>query len=276
MHDTRVPPPWRIPLLVACASVVFVAVFLFGPRLSRADASCDRPSAQSVTVGNGDTLQTIARSYYGSDTCAPVIAEENALSNPDQIYTGEILALSPASAVDLATARAHYSWGVAGGPRPSTPTPTPTPTEAPQVALAAPVSSLPQNPNGFIWPVVGPITQPFGVPELGVGLPHTGIDIGQDVGSPIRAAESGRVTFAGGDPCCGLGYWVEINHGNRYATRYGHMMRPPVVLVGDYVDQGQVIGFSGTTGFSTGPHVHFEIRLDGNPIDPLRLLPASP
>ena len=128
--------------------------------------------------------------------------------------------------------------------------------------------------ESFVWPVVGPITQPFGVPELGVGLPHTGIDIGVDAGTPIRASESGRVVFAGGDPCCGLGYWVEINHGNRFATRYGHMMRPPVVLSGDYVTQGQVIGFSGSTGFSTGPHVHFELRLDGVPIDPLRPLPA--
>ncbi|MGI8550455.1 MAG: M23 family metallopeptidase, partial [Dehalococcoidia bacterium] len=101
----------------------------------------------------------------------------------------------------------------------------------------------------------------------------TGIDIGIAISTPIEAAQAGRITFAGGDPCCGLGYWVEINHGNRYVSRYAHLMRPPVVLVGDYVHQAQVIGFSGTTGFSTGPHLHFEIRLDGNPIDPMRLLP---
>ncbi len=128
---------------------------------------------------------------------------------------------------------------------------------------------------GLIWPVVGPITQPFGVPELGVGTPHTGIDIAQAAGSPVRTAQAGRVVFAGGDPCCGLGYWVEINHGNGYSTRYGHLMRPPTVPAGSFVSQGQVIGFSGNTGFSTGPHLHFETRQGGVPVDPLRLLPGG-
>jgi hypothetical protein len=170
-------------------------------------------------------------------------------------------------------------------------TPSGSATAAPagQIDILAPLrfsilqgsSLLPQAPvrltprlGSFRWPVAGPITQPFGVPELGVGLPHTGLDIGQDAGTPIRAAEAGRVVFAGGDPCCGLGYWVEINHGDRYSTRYGHFMRPPVVLAGDYVTQGQVLGFSGNIGFSTGPHLHFEVRFDGIPIDPLRVLPA--
>ena len=130
------------------------------------------------------------------------------------------------------------------------------------------------TPGGLHWPVSGPITQTFGVPELGVGSPHTGVDIGQQTGSAVRAAQSGRVTFAGGDPCCGLGYWVEINHGDGYSTRYGHMMRPPVVLLGDFVSQGQILGFSGNTGFSTGPHVHFEVRYEGAPLDPLRIIPA--
>jgi murein DD-endopeptidase MepM/ murein hydrolase activator NlpD len=128
---------------------------------------------------------------------------------------------------------------------------------------------------GLHWPASGLVTQLFGVPELGVGAPHTGLDIGIDAGSPVRAAQTGRVTFAGGDPCCGLGYWVEINHGDHYSTRYGHLMRPPIVLPGDFVTQGQVLGFSGNTGFSTGPHIHFEVRYDGVPIDPLRLIPAG-
>lgn len=287
MSERQIPSRWRVPGFIGLALLVLAPVFFFGPRLSHAAASCDSPSASAAVVQDGDTLQTIARAYYGSESCAPAIAEQNNLTSPDQIYAGEVLALSPAHPADLATARSHYSWGVPGGPKPSTPTPAPTPAPAPVPPLPSsqPVSSQPltsltlpagsqaPNPNGFIWPVIGPITQPFGVPELGVGAPHTGIDIGQDEGSPVRAAESGRVTFAGGDPCCDLGYWIEINHGNRYATRYGHLMRPPLMLVGDYVTQGQVIGFSGNTGFSTGPHVHFEIRLDGVPIDPLRLLP---
>jgi murein DD-endopeptidase MepM/ murein hydrolase activator NlpD len=137
-----------------------------------------------------------------------------------------------------------------------------------RVALANPSSNL-------HWPASGMVTQLFGVPELGVGTLHTGPDIGVDSGSPVRAAQSGRVMYAGGDPCCGLGYWVEINHGDRYSTRYGHLMRPPIVLRGDFVTQGQILGFSGNTGFSTGPHVHFEVRYDGIPIDPLRVIPAG-
>jgi murein DD-endopeptidase MepM/ murein hydrolase activator NlpD len=144
----------------------------------------------------------------------------------------------------------------------------------PPVVAAAPAQPATRT-TGFVWPVVGPITQLFGVPELGVGAPHTGIDIAQAAGSPVRAAQAGRVVFAGGDPCCDLGYWVEINHGNRYSTRYGHLMRPPTVLAGAYVSQGQVIGFSGNTGFSTGPHLHFEVRFDGVPINPLALLPGG-
>jgi murein DD-endopeptidase MepM/ murein hydrolase activator NlpD len=127
---------------------------------------------------------------------------------------------------------------------------------------------------GLHWPASGLVTQLFGVPELGVGGPHTGLDIGVDAGNPVRAGQAGRVTFAGGDPCCGLGYWVEVNHGDHYSTRYGHLMRPPIVLPGDFVTQGQTLGFSGNTGFSTGPHVHFEVRFDGIPVDPLRLIPV--
>jgi murein DD-endopeptidase MepM/ murein hydrolase activator NlpD len=140
--------------------------------------------------------------------------------------------------------------------------------EAPRIAANA-------IAPGLRWPASGLVTQLFGVPELGVGAPHTGLDIGIDPGNPVRASAAGRVTFAGGDPCCGLGYWVEINHGDHYSTRYGHLMRPPIVLSGDFVTQGQVLGFSGSTGFSTGPHVHFEVRYDGVPIDPLRVIPAG-
>lgn len=256
--------------------VLAVALLVAMPHHSSALDVCEQPSAATAVVQSGNSLEGIASTYYGASACAAIIAQANGIGSSSDLYSGEVLMLAPASALAPTAGAGTFSWGVIGGPT-RTP-PTAAPTAIPNAAPQGPSSTLPLAPppsNGFIWPVTGPITQLFGVPELGVGTPHTGIDIGVPQGTPVHAAADGRVTFAGGDPCCGLGYWVEINHGNRYVTRYGHMMRPPIVLTGDYVHQGDIIGFSGDTGFSTGPHVHFEIRLDGTPIDPLRLLPSG-
>jgi murein DD-endopeptidase MepM/ murein hydrolase activator NlpD len=126
----------------------------------------------------------------------------------------------------------------------------------------------------FIWPVQGPITQGFGVPELGVGAPHTGIDVGlygRD-GTPIVAAAPGTVSFSGGDACCSYGYYVIVKHAGGFSTLYGHLSRR-AVSIGDTVTQGQVVGYAGSTGFSTGTHLHFEIQVNGSPQNPLRYLP---
>jgi murein DD-endopeptidase MepM/ murein hydrolase activator NlpD len=128
--------------------------------------------------------------------------------------------------------------------------------------------------RSFTWPVVGAITQPFGVPELGVGLPHTGLDIGVGVATPVLASASGVVTFAGGDPTTGYGYYAIIDHGGGVSTLYAHLALPPFLHTGQLLAQGGLIGLSGSTGFSTGPHVHFEVRLNGVPVDPQRVLPA--
>jgi murein DD-endopeptidase MepM/ murein hydrolase activator NlpD len=100
-----------------------------------------------------------------------------------------------------------------------------------------------------------------------------GIDIGVQQGTPIVAAKAGVVTFAGGDPCCSYGYYVDVDHGGGWMTRYGHFRSWPIVSVGQHVAQGQVLGYSGTTGYSTGPHLHFEIRLNGQVLNPLSFLP---
>jgi murein DD-endopeptidase MepM/ murein hydrolase activator NlpD len=80
------------------------------------------------------------------------------------------------------------------------------------------------------------------------------------------------VVFAGGDPCCQYGYYVDIQHADGYLTRYGHLSRI-LVSLGQTVGQGDVIGASGSTGYSTGPHVHFELRRNGNVLNPLNFLP---
>jgi murein DD-endopeptidase MepM/ murein hydrolase activator NlpD len=120
---------------------------------------------------------------------------------------------------------------------------------------------------GLIWPVSGPITSPFG-PRWG-GF-HPGIDIGVPTGTPIHAAAAGTVIYCGWEE--GYGNLVVIDHHNGLATAYGHQSRI-VSTCGENVAQGQVIGYSGCTGFCTGPHVHFEVRVNGTPVDPIGYLP---
>ena len=120
---------------------------------------------------------------------------------------------------------------------------------------------------GLIWPVNGPITSPFG-PRWG-GF-HPGIDIGVPEGTPIHAAAAGTVIYCGWES--GYGNLVVIDHHNGIATAYAHQSRI-AVSCGQNVAQGEVIGYSGCTGFCTGPHLHFEVRVNGTPVDPLGYLP---
>jgi murein DD-endopeptidase MepM/ murein hydrolase activator NlpD len=119
---------------------------------------------------------------------------------------------------------------------------------------------------GFIWPVNGPVTSPFG---WRWGRMHEGIDIGVGYGTPIHAAASGRVVYAGW--MSGYGNLVAIDHGRGISTAYGHQSSI-TVSVGQIVSQGQTIGYVGCTGHCFGPHLHFEVRINGAPVDPLGYL----
>jgi murein DD-endopeptidase MepM/ murein hydrolase activator NlpD len=126
-------------------------------------------------------------------------------------------------------------------------------------------------------PVVGDIDEssPFGVrmdPIVHEAAMHTGIDFRGDVGDPIRATAAGTVTIAGWSG--GYGNMVEIDHGNGLATRYGHLSEI-AVDVGDSVRSGEVVGKLGSTGRSTGPHLHYEVRVKGEPVDPQKFLDAG-
>lgn len=130
-------------------------------------------------------------------------------------------------------------------------------------------SSAPAAPGTaprFAWPVSGPITSPFG---MRWGSLHPGIDIGVPLGTPVHAAAAGKVVWCGW--MSGYGNFVLIDHGGGYATGYGHNTSV-AVSCGQEVAQGQVIAYSGCTGFCTGPHVHFEVRVNGTPVDPLGYL----
>jgi murein DD-endopeptidase MepM/ murein hydrolase activator NlpD len=120
--------------------------------------------------------------------------------------------------------------------------------------------------SGLIWPVNGPVTSPFG---MRWGRMHEGIDIGVGYGTPIAAAASGTVVYAGWEE--GYGNVVLIDHGNGLATAYGHQSSI-AVSTGEAVTQGQVIGYVGCTGHCFGPHLHFEVRINGSAVDPLGYL----
>jgi murein DD-endopeptidase MepM/ murein hydrolase activator NlpD len=131
----------------------------------------------------------------------------------------------------------------------------------------------PQPTSGqFQWPVNGPVTSGFGYrthPVLGTQRLHAGVDFGAATGTPIVAAEAGRVVSAGWRG--GYGNAVIIDHGGGLATLYGHQSRL-AVSAGTSVSRGQVIGYVGSTGMSTGPHLHFELRRNGAPVDPMSRL----
>ena len=122
----------------------------------------------------------------------------------------------------------------------------------------------------FLWPCAGQITSPFGARHLfGTDGTHTGLDIADRQGSAIAAAADGTVCFAG--PCGTYGQLVKVDHGNGFVTYYAHCSAL-LVSVGDWVAQGETIAQMGSTGRSTGPHCHFEIRWLGAPLDPLACL----
>ncbi|MEZ0293270.1 MAG: murein hydrolase activator EnvC [Solirubrobacteraceae bacterium] len=129
-----------------------------------------------------------------------------------------------------------------------------------------PAGSVRHGSGRFIWPVNGTFTSPFGYRW---GRLHAGIDIAVPEGTPIRAADGGTVAIAGWTG--GYGNYTCVNHGGGVSTCYGHQSRI-AVSVGQSVSQGQVIGYSGNTGNSTGPHLHFEVRIGGNPVDPMGYL----
>ncbi|MBD3265781.1 peptidoglycan DD-metalloendopeptidase family protein [bacterium] len=206
------------------------------------------------TVERGDTLSHVVSSALkeaGKDHSAQeiykwvnIIADQNQLRNPNLIYVGQKLDLS----------------AVHGQER---------------LAQSQPPDFNPSLPPEVRVPARGRITSRFGMrdhPILDREKFHTGVDIALNTGSPIHPMLSGLIVFAGERG--GYGNLVEIDHGNGLRTRYGHLSDANV-QVGEYVDGEKVIGLSGQTGMATGPHLHFEIRRNNEPIDPLTVIPAA-
>lgn len=137
--------------------------------------------------------------------------------------------------------------------------------------LRAQKSILLSTPS--LWPVLGPITSGFGEtrtdPSSGGTKPHKGLDISAPSGTPIVAPTGGVVIFAGQESEYGL--LICIDHGHGFSTAFGHL-KELLVQTGDQVKIGQVIGTVGISGNTTGPHLHYEVRIQGNPVNPLRFL----
>ena len=135
--------------------------------------------------------------------------------------------------------------------------------------MTSPLSALPS-----IWPVQGRISSHFGkrpCPFSGKPQFHQGVDIAANKGEPVSAAAEGTVVSCGWHG--GYGKSITLDHGSGYVTRYAHLKKI-CVGAGQSIKKGQNIGTVGSTGWSTGPHLHYEVRFQGNPIDPERYLPG--
>jgi murein DD-endopeptidase MepM/ murein hydrolase activator NlpD len=138
---------------------------------------------------------------------------------------------------------------------------------AAKIRAAQSHSTVTRTGSGALaWPVNAPITSPFG---WRWGRMHEGIDLGAAYGSPIAAAGAGTVIYAGW--LGGYGNLTVIDHGGGLSTAYGHQSSIGV-SVGQHVEEGEIIGSVGSTGHSTGPHLHFEVRVNGQAVDPLGYL----
>lgn len=140
-------------------------------------------------------------------------------------------------------------------------------------AVSSVVNPTAETPN--IWPVAGPISSYYGyrISPGGIGSTfHEGVDIAGDYGTPISATAAGTVTQAGW--VGGYGYLVEVKHADGIVTRYGHNSAV-LVYEGQHVEQGSMIALMGSTGNSTGPHCHYEVRIHGEAVDPMYFLPQN-
>ena len=145
------------------------------------------------------------------------------------------------------------------------------PSASPPIATAP--DSLATTPS--LWPATGPVTSWFGqhVSPFGDGSElHQGIDIASAAGTPVVAAADGQVVQSGWSG--GYGNMVQLDHGNGITTIYGHNSSVAVAS-GQPVKKGQVISFAGSTGRSTGSHVHYEVRVNNTPVDPWKYLIAE-
>ncbi|MFB0538031.1 MAG: peptidoglycan DD-metalloendopeptidase family protein [Anaerolineae bacterium] len=243
------------------------------------------PTPQKVityTVREGDSLWSIA-ARFGLDVDTLRWSNEDLARNPDLLSVGQELTILPVKGAyhTVQEGETVDAIALAYGVRPTVITDYPLNDLQPPYRLKEGQTLV--IPGGrrelhwpqpdlslgspFAWPVVGEITQ-------GYSEKHAALDLGAPYGSPVYAAKAGTVTHSGWART-GYGYTVILDHGEGVQSLYSHM-KGAWVTVRQKVERGQLIGEVGSTGHSSGPHVHFEIRVDGERVDPSGYLPAAP
>ncbi len=281
-------PLWRVRLVLALgATGVVVLVVLAGVQA----ATLPRVVAHDRLVGENLALKArLDQVDRRIADIAPLV--ERVRSYDDQLRAIEAREALPGfGPLDPAEAAARQAWidGVVSSGEPGDRERLPGEVEAHLAALEEDIRVLTPGLDDYeellgrfdglrsalpqVWPVDGVLTSPFGYRHSPFGRQwkmHTGLDLGAPYGTAIYATSDGLVTYADWDS--GHGRTVVVDHGYDVTTRYCHASRF-TVAEGDLVAAGDVIALVGSTGMSTGPHLHFELLIDGEKVDPLEYLP---
>ena len=262
----------------AGSEILAKANALAAPYLIQPGQKLKVPAGRYHMVSEGETGIAIAQAYGVSWS---EMVDLNGLTEPYVLRKGQRLLLPgdaparpPATLAERAAAfQIDIDDVLTGGqPAAATNAPPKTANSAPRpLPTNQPIASPASFAGSFAWPISGKILARFGPGAAGVR--NSGIDIAASRGTPIHASADGVVAYAG-DKVAFFGGLVLIRHGSGWVTAYGHAGRVDVVR-GQKVRKGQIIGLSGDTGYADQPKLHFEIRRDRTPIDPLSKLPAG-
>ena len=218
-------------------------------RSSRAQVTTSGARSRAVTLGEGQTLWSLARAHGVS---VEAIVEANGLRDADRVRAGRRLVIPGRTAAASRPGRVTTARASA--------------QRAGEAFTKAASTTAVRIARGFLWPARGQLTSRFGWRRW---RHHDGIDIAAPYGSPVYAARPGRVVFAGWYYAYGRA--VIVDHGDGVQTLYGHASKL-LVQTGQTVGQGELIARVGASGRATGPHVHFEVRVNGKPVNPMRYI----